>query len=60
MKKYRKVIAILMLVVSVISFGACRVNSNDTGNDDSEYMQTYYGCPNSKRVKKLSLIKRKG
>lgn len=51
----KRVLAFVLLLVAVLSFGACKYTGGffGTTNDSVEY----YGCPNSKRVKKLKLLK---
>jgi len=56
MKKFAKILTVICLIISVVTFGACTTPFHNNVDDTVEY----YGCPNSKRVKKLSLIKRKG
>lgn len=56
----KKLVAILIVVLAVVTFGACKTS---TSTDEAENPGVfdgvdYYGCPNSKRVKKLNLKKR--
>ena len=57
----RIVLGVILLISSMALFlSACSGSSN--GNDDpQEYedVMDYYGCPNSKRIKKLNLKKRR-
>lgn len=58
--KNRKIFAIFA-IIAMIALAACTTNTNK-GNiwDNEKYSHdnvTYYGCPNSKRVKKLSIKK---
>lgn len=56
----------VILVAAVLILGACKTTKSDdkTSNETeiskeerNEEAVTYYGCPNSKRVKKLNLKK---
>lgn len=52
----KAVLVVLLIISSLFLFlSGCSGSSNDS--DEQEYMETYYGCPNSKRVKKLNLRK---
>lgn len=72
-KKTYKAIAIVMAIVSVLGLAACKKtepvanngnqekpieNPNSDSGDDDVVDYDYYGCPNSKRVKKLNLVKK--
>lgn len=52
----KAVLGVLLIISSLFLFlSGCSGNSNDS--NDQERVETYYGCPNSKRVKKLNLKK---
>lgn len=66
MKKFKNII--IIIIAAIIGFLAGAVGMRMCGNVDSqaeidwkgfgaEDMVTYYGCPNSRRVKKLNLLK---
>lgn len=55
-KKSFKVIAIIMALVGILGLTAC--TKPLPGNTKTDEIVEYYGCPNSKRVKKLRLIKK--
>lgn len=69
-KKTFKAVAIVMAIISVLGLAACKKTepvSNEipeepgeeiTGDFSDDNMVEYYGCPNSKRVKKLNLLKK--
>jgi len=55
-KKSFKVIAIIMALVGILGLTAC--TKPLPGNTKTDEIVEYYGCPNSKRVRKLRLIKK--
>lgn len=60
MKKIINVViaAILLVAVAILSIG-CASESNEQPETEYEVTTDYYGCPNSKRVKKLNLKKQR-
>ncbi|MCR5742387.1 MAG: hypothetical protein K6F92_01470 [Lachnospiraceae bacterium] len=57
MKRHKGIILAVMLLLASLALGACNFTSVFDGGG-GEYM-SYYGCPNSKKVKKLNLKKNK-
>lgn len=59
----KKTFAILVIVLAalfgVASFGGCSSSSSGGGNNSYDDPVDYYGCPNSKRIRKLNLKKSK-
>ncbi len=54
----KAVLGILLIISSIFLFlSGCSDSSNNS--NEQERVETYYGCPNSKRVKKLNLKKRR-
>ena len=54
---------ILILIAAILGFSLFGCSA-DTGNNGGGYNYEdepvdYYGCPNSKRIKKLNLLKKK-
>ena len=60
----KRVIAIILALVATLGLGVlvgCGVKNNEelnypSGGGYEDYVE-YYGCPNSKRVKKLNIFK---
>lgn len=57
-KKIIALVLALMAAVSVLVLGGCRKDTEEPFSFTESYDDVeYYGCPNSKRVKKLNLRK---
>lgn len=62
----KKLLATVLVLLAFVTFGACKVSKDktETSEEDNKPREelitdvTYYGCPNSKRVKKLNLLKK--
>lgn len=58
----KKIVLGVILLISSMALFLSACSGSLGGNDDpQEYedVQDYYGCPNSKRIKKLNLKKRR-
>lgn len=55
----KKIIALLALSLAIVGITACKP-TNITPSYDSHLVYPEYGCPNSKRVKKLNTRKKRG
>lgn len=56
-KKLAKVLALVLIGSTVVGMTGCK---NPIKKPSQEIDVCYYGCPNSKKVKKLNTKKRKG
>ena len=60
MKKFfLMIVAIAALILSLFTFISGSSYSSYDDYDDYPPIQAYYGCPNSKKVNKLNLLKKK-
>lgn len=59
MKKILGIIVIIIVLVSSFFLGKTSEKTNSDEKPKYEDASGYYGCPNSKRIKKLNLFKNK-
>lgn len=60
-KNIKKVLALLLIGGAVVGISGCKPNNKPSSSNNSNNpfeMVCYYGCPNSKRVKKLNTKKK--
>lgn len=61
MRKVARTIAtvILLIAVMILSVGCSKESNEQQSEPEYEDVSVYYGCPNSKNVRKLNLFKKK-